>query len=534
MASPAQRLLLALGLLATLAGLGVGVYYALQRDGGQTEKALAVTPSAPATPPPDPVAGLFKDARPDAVLVLSGPMHGYLQPCGCSRPQVGGLERRSELVKRLQARGWPVALADLGDLAPKHMPGHLHEQDRIKYETALQTLQQMGYAAVGLGLTEIALPLEHALALAQNWQPPFVLAANLNDKEGRFPDMFRGWAVQETRPPENKTAATPPQLRVGYIGLVGTSVADKAKERDASLVFDPVDQVLPRVLEQVQQQKPDLLVLLFQGLLEEARQLAKQYPQFHVILAQDEYDTPTVVPKFEGKTLLVGLGYDNKGKYVGLVGVTRKPEGFGLQYKLLELGEAFELPDAETNPARELMRDYVLRVHQGNFLAKWAKGEHEHQRTFPEATYVGAEACKDCHRSAYATWSKSKHSLAYENLAKYGRPTTRLERKNQPPLLIGRHHDPECIRCHTTGFDYRGGFVSAETTPRLGGNGCENCHGPASLHVQFPKEKKYSAPLHLTAGKPVEMKLCRKCHDGDNDPHFNWETYWPKIRHGLD
>src|SRR5262249_45536092 len=39
--------------------------------------------------------------RPELVLVLSGEEHGYLLPCGCSRPQVGGLERRYNFVEQL-------------------------------------------------------------------------------------------------------------------------------------------------------------------------------------------------------------------------------------------------------------------------------------------------------------------------------------------------------------------------------------------------------------------------------------------------
>src|SRR5690348_9114848 len=36
-------------------------------------------------------ARLFRDwNKPDFVLVLSAQQHGYMLPCGCSRPQVGG------------------------------------------------------------------------------------------------------------------------------------------------------------------------------------------------------------------------------------------------------------------------------------------------------------------------------------------------------------------------------------------------------------------------------------------------------------
>src|SRR5882724_6944156 len=56
-----------------------------------------------AVPPPPvvesrPIEDLFRDwpanRKPDVVLVLSGQEHGYLQPCGCSKPQLGGLVRR--------------------------------------------------------------------------------------------------------------------------------------------------------------------------------------------------------------------------------------------------------------------------------------------------------------------------------------------------------------------------------------------------------------------------------------------------------
>src|SRR5207244_102972 len=54
--------------------------------------------------------------NPELVLVLSGEMHGYLLPCGCSEPQYGGLERRYNFIQSLKKRGWPVVAADLGDL----------------------------------------------------------------------------------------------------------------------------------------------------------------------------------------------------------------------------------------------------------------------------------------------------------------------------------------------------------------------------------------------------------------------------------
>ena len=84
-----------------------------------------VASEPPAAKPKETLVGGFplfndwpKGQKPDAVIVLSGQTFGYLQPCGCSRPQIGGLER-AVFIESLRAKGWPVAGVDLGDLYPE-------------------------------------------------------------------------------------------------------------------------------------------------------------------------------------------------------------------------------------------------------------------------------------------------------------------------------------------------------------------------------------------------------------------------------
>src|SRR5436190_22292659 len=42
--------------------------------------------------------------KPDVALLLSGDTRGYLQPCGCSEPQKGGLRRRYVLLDSLRKK----------------------------------------------------------------------------------------------------------------------------------------------------------------------------------------------------------------------------------------------------------------------------------------------------------------------------------------------------------------------------------------------------------------------------------------------
>src|SRR5438128_891836 len=55
--------------------------------------------------PPMPHA---KWPKPLVAIVLSGQMHGYYDPCGCSYPQHGGLTRRYNFIQSLKAKQWDV------------------------------------------------------------------------------------------------------------------------------------------------------------------------------------------------------------------------------------------------------------------------------------------------------------------------------------------------------------------------------------------------------------------------------------------
>lgn len=560
MLSATQRVLIALGMVGVLAGLAwAGMQ--LLRPRRSVPTLVASQTSAPNDlKKPEllerqPLPPLFPNLPPaSCYIMLSGQMLGYLQPCGCARPQLGGLERRFELVLRLIKMGPAVSAADLGDLAP-HQSG---AQARAKYEVAVRSLATMPYAALGMGMTEFEMTLDEALGAAQNYVPPHVLMANLKVPEDRFPDQFRRWTVSEPHTPADGAAALgrvaasvlAPSLpsgvvtalasgrpRIGYVGLVGASMIAVAQKKDAALEFTPPADVVPLALAELARQGAAVRVLLFQGNSTEAQALHAAHPgAFHVILARADGDiAPRLPTRLETAgqqpTLLINVGH--KGKSTGIVYVRIVGNAPELHYQMVDLVEDLELPDHQTNPARDMMRDYVRSVYQNRYLTQTPPKPHPHQ-SLPDmaaARFVGAAKCQECHPGAHRVWTGSKHSHAYQALVDYGRPTTELIRRGEVPLKIGRQHDPECAICHVTGFGFQGGFIDAEQTPHLLGNQCENCHGPASLHVDHPKDPKYFRPLRLSIGSKETEQKCRSCHDADNDPHFDLEKYWPKVKH---
>jgi len=112
--------------------------------------------------------------------------------------------------------------------------------------------------------------------------------------------------------------------------------------------------------------------------------------------------------------------------------------------------------------------------------------------------YMGGSKCKKCHIKQYKTWKVTKHAKAFS-------------------CIDAEHQkDPECIKCHTTGYG-KGGFVDTDKTPQFENVQCEQCHGPGGNHIplmtklrkdkvdkaKYPKDKKINK-------KPTG---CTNCHN---------------------
>lgn len=463
--------------------------------------------------------------RPELALVLTAQQHGYILPCGCSRPQVGGLERRYNFIESLKGRGWPVLPLDLGDIAQRHGPQNLpNVQGLIKYRYSLEAMKEIGYFGVGIGEYEAQLPLDSALAeffLNNENKPPFALAANVLQKDDLVPGTIHNWKV--TKPEGSR-------LSVGVIGAVGPSV--EASIKDPKIKFGPNNKVLPQTTAEMRSKEaPDLRVLLYQGTLAEAKILAERLTDFHIILCLSIEDEPSALPTMVGDTMIVAVGH--KGKYVGVVGVFRDKAGKpSFRYQLVGMTEEFLTPDDQekNHPIQKLMEDYTRELKASDYLSKYSQTRHPIQIDYPEATYVGSDKCKRCHAEAYAVWEKTPHAHAHDTLVDATKPSL-------------RQFDGECIVCHVVGFGYKGGFTSEEATPKLKHVGCESCHGPGSAHVKDQYDEKLHALMNPFKEKPGETpaqkskrllqsdQACQKCHDVDNDVHWNFAEKWPKIAH---
>jgi hypothetical protein len=525
--------------------------------------------------------------KPLVALILSGQMHGFIDPCGCSEPQYGGLIRRFNFIQSLKAKSWDVVGIDMGELP--HIKG-IHEQNLLKYDLSIKALSAMDYRAVGIGRNEMLLPLGEGLAQIWDKKKPYPRLLNLTLGQTAPGQQYHDLNV---RPYEIIDHTTP---KIGVVNLMGHDLRDKLEPLKEKFLFNQDE--LPKALKAFADAGVEIGVILHheypvvdknipagfkqeQAIENARRELAvkcvkfcdaerkknPKIPPIHLIMVLTELPEPSALmrPIDPKPTQLVEIGH--KGKYVGLLGVYRAGKAYRLQYQMVLMSPEWQTKKGQekNNAVIALMEDYNQELKRHDMLAKFPRSLHHNQ--IPEqnqkglkATYVGSKRCGDCHDHAWKVWAKTPHFGATQTLEDLKHPS-------------GRHYDPECMMCHTTGFKHPGGYndpvaglaawpppVGLKPNPKqlhklndkLRGVGCESCHGPGSEHEKNPDdaklydlinpyrpskaeraleekvEKKTITPqqaaqlaeLFKTRIGPMGANLCMKCHDSEND--VNW------------
>jgi Cytochrome c554 and c-prime len=480
---------------------------------------LAEEPAQDKHTPIDPVrlnGPIFADwPKPDVALLFSGEMDGYMEPCGCAGldNQKGGLKRRHSLIKQLQADGWPVVALDLGELVNRFGP-----QAEIKYRYTLASLVQMGYAAVGIGPSDLRLDL---LSIVINLEPaknPLVSAnVGILNFDSGFTHRYK---IVEAG-----------GMKIGVTAVLGKKQLAAFQNSEELTLLEPAE-ALRQVLPDLQTAGCDQLVLMSFADPDESKQLARQFPEFNwVVTALGAEEPPNQPSAVEGTSShLIEVGH--KGMYAAVVGLYKSgPTPF--RYQRVPL-------DSRFGDSAEMQALFTAYQHDLETMGLEGLGvkavPHPSGRKF-----AGSATCADCHTAATEVFEKSAHAHATDTLAHLNPP---------------RNFDPECLSCHVTGWDpqrffpYTSGYISLQATPALVGNGCENCHGPAARHaaaesgeidVDEQELKQLRQALHLQVvdnegnkdrqayGSVVQM--CMQCHDLDNSPAFDFQHYWPEVEH---
>ncbi len=136
---------------------------------------------------------------------------------------------------------------------------------------------------------------------------------------------------------------------------------------------------------------------------------------------------------------------------------------------------------------------------------------HVTDKELESDTIAGYKMCSSCHEKQYIFWKNTRHASSFKTL---------LDR--------GQAYNLSCLPCHVTG-----GEISASSPENLKENlllleddrltvGCENCHGPAKFHAQFPEQ---SSPVIR-----ISESVCTTCHTPERDNNFGYTSKLAIVR----
>ncbi len=477
--------------------------------------------------PPLTDPNLFVDwDEPQFALFLSGRQHGYIEPCGCTglARQKGGMMRRHQLMKELQARGWRLLPIDAGNQVKR-----FGVQTTLKLGKTYDILcRTMNYQAIGFGPDDLKQSCTEVLQKMINAQPegsnPFV-SANVVLLDQDFTKRFQVFEIGD--------------VKICVTSVLGDEfIADAASD---DIQIQTVDESIADIWPSVLDKECDYHVLMAFTSLENTEKIARTHPKFDILVTCGGAGEPTMVPETievgDHKTRIVQVG--KKGMYVGILGIFDDAEN-PIRYQRVPLDRRF----VDSEEVMELFIDY-----QEQMKTLGLDGMQIHPVAHPSGReFVGSEACYDCHDAEWEIW---RHGVERDEdkTGPHWRATLDLTDPGER-TQIKRHSDPECVSCHVTGwnpqnyFPYETGFLDLEADIDLHGNGCENCHGPGSMHVAAENGevsataeelKQYQLELRVTL-KEARETLCMECHDLDNSPDFHepgaFDRYWEQIKHG--
>ena len=407
-------------------------------------------------------------------LVYAGNLNGELEACGCTlEGNLGGILRQTKMLDSWRAERPDTFFINAGGLFNSRSP-----TDKITSRFILSGVAAQSWDAVGLQWKD----LDYGVDFLQTAQVPRVASNAVNlpfekvrylNRDGRKLAFF-AWL----NPAESPYSAMQGE---GFPGAEMDGGFHEAllKARgdgyltvvSTTLTWDQANRMLP--LDAI-----DVLL---------------------VRADSEEYGEPVR----QGRTWVLKPG--TRGQRLARLTLTVNPDNSlaVARHEVVTLpasvGEAERLKDWYQGYTDALMEDYQRQV-------ALLQGEGS-----TDSPWTGEQACAGCHQSAHEVWKASNHAGAFAKLE-----------------AVNKAFDANCIGCHTVGFGEPGGFIDPQTTPDRMNVQCESCHGPGGAHVESGGQVKLAEVLG------EQGPVCLKCHTPEHSPSFDFNTYWPRIVHGLD
>ena len=368
-------------------------------------------------------------------------------------------------------------MVDAGDLF-----GTRNKNDQYQSEFLAEMTGEMGYDAIGLGERDLNYGLPFLREMIDKHGLPFFNANVHETSTGEL--LLPEYAIVEKGGIKyGITSVLDPQQRIITMTM----------DEDAFRVDDPIAvlrDLLPRLRE-----KADTILLLSHLGESKTEELIKEvkgidmcvvgHTSRNISAERVINDTAVFAAAFEGRSIgRANLFVDDAdGRIMAIdVGIT-------------SLGEQMDEDEEMLARMGQYKKDLVAFKEAKRAAYPRTKGSEKE-------TYLGERSCMSCHAEAWKVYQDSPHRAAFATI------------RNK-----GQSFEPECLSCHTTGYQYKNGYSDEPPKNKLMNVQCEACHGYGTEHARD--------------GKWVQQAKdsCTICHDEKNSPEFDYATYWEKIKH---
>jgi hypothetical protein len=489
--------------------------------------------------------------KPTFTIFALAEVRGQIGPCGCTSDPLGDISRTTRLVEDARAQG-PVLFVDAGSLlySKDPVPPQLVAQEDLKADLLAAVYREnLAVGALGIGPSDMAmgpekLRLPRVIAnlggqLDMKGVQTGTIAQVGDAKVGVFgvvaPDMVKGLTL--TDPVAAGKAAIADLKKQGAqvvvalvqapskrdavklardIGGIDVTVAglgalapepdridvEAEKVGDGWLVI-PANrgQIVSRVDITLRGGEGPLVDAVGKGAAHaRIEQLDRQLQALDAALAKfaaDKAADPVFVKQKQAERDQVLA--EKKKLETQPLAVPAKGNYFTLEQVRVDKKLACSVP------VRDRIKEYDKAAGEANVKA--AAGKLPVPPAKGKASYVGNEACSDCHGEAFELWKTTRHAQAWKTLT---------DRNQQ--------FDYECTGCHVTGWNMPGGTNMAKTEG-LVDVGCETCHGPGSIHVAKGGEEK---PFAIQRKPDVDL-CATQCHTKEHSDTFEMKAYLRDI-----
>jgi len=386
--------------------------------------------------------------------------------------------RRATILDEVWNQGNPVLMLDAGDLF-----GRRARIEREQTRFVCELTSEFGYDAIGLGDADLNYGSEFLREMIDTYQLPFTSA--------------------NVRLPASGELILPEYLLIerGGITFGVCSVLDPelqimtmAAKDEVFQVDDPattLNGLIPRMREAGAQS-----IVLLSHLGDAGSEAILAAVQDIDICLVGHSRRPYRTERIVEQAALLCSSFE--GRYVGRLSGHFEPDSGEL--KAFDI-VVTELNDTVADDPVMLERIEAFKTHLEEFRIA-SRGIYQQDKGSADESFLTNRECRKCHQDIWDQLRDNTHLSALSSLARKGQGDA-----------------PECLVCHSTGYLYIGGYDDKPPANRLRGVQCEACHGYGTLHQRD--------------GKWVQeaRNSCVVCHDQENSPEFDYDTYWAKIEH---